>query len=358
MRRLTTLMLAMAVAMTALAVTPACADAVADFYTGKQIRFIIRSGVGGSYDSYSRLLGKHIGKHIPGRPSVIPINMPGGGGIRAANYVAKIAPQDGTILTIVSQGLPVDQALGLNPTFQADLRDFHWVGNISASNQVLVTWHTSPTKTFADLMKRETVIGSSQAGSISVQMPAVLNNIVGTKIKIVFGYPDGRDINLAMERGEVEGRATNPWASYISTDPHYVEKKLIVPIIQMGLVKDPDLPNVPLMRDLARDGAGQDILDFMSKAVTVGRPIATTPGVPADRVAALRRAFDLTLKDPEFIKDARTQRAELQPMTGAELEQVVREVIGASADLRERVKAAIQPKGAKEVPAGKGNTKE
>ena len=140
--------------------------------------------------------------------------MPGGGGIRAANYVAKIAPQDGTILTIVSQGLPVDQALGLNPSFQADLRDFHWVGNISASNQVLVTWHTSPTKTFNDLMTRETMIGSSQAGSISVQMPAVLNNIVGTKIKIVFGYPDGRDINLAMERGEVEGRATNPWASY------------------------------------------------------------------------------------------------------------------------------------------------
>ena len=252
---LATLTLAMVPALTA---TPAAADAVADFYNGKQIRFIIRSGVGGSYDSYSRLLGKHIGKHIPGNPSVIPINMPGGGGIRAANYVAKIAPQDGTILTIVSQGLPVDQALGLNASFQADLRDFHWVGNISASNQVLVTWHTARTKTFNDLMTRETLIGSSQAGSISVQMPAVLNNIVGTKIKIVFGYPDGRDINLAMERGEVEGRATNPWASYLSTDPHYVEKKLIVPIIQMGLVKDPDLPDVPLMRDLARDAAGRD----------------------------------------------------------------------------------------------------
>jgi tripartite-type tricarboxylate transporter receptor subunit TctC len=338
--------------------TPSVADPVAEFYTGKQIRFIIRSGVGGSYDSYSRLLGKHIGKYIPGRPSVVPINMPGGGGIRAANYVAKIAPQDGTILTIVSQGLPVDQALGLNTSFQADLREFHWVGNISASNQVLVTWHTSPTRTFADLMNRETLIGSSQAGSISVQMPSVLNNVVGTKIKIVFGYPDGRDINLAMERGEVEGRATNPWASYLSTDPHYIEKKLIVPIIQMGMVKDPDLPNVPLMRDLARDAAGKDILDFMSKAVTVGRPIATTPGVPPERVAALRRAFDLALKDPDFIKDARTQRAELQPMTGAELEQVVRDVIGAPADLRERVKAAIQPKGAKQLPAAKSGAQE
>src|SRR3954469_604504 len=131
-------------------IAPAAADPVADFYAGKQIKFIIRSGVGGSYDSYSRLLGRHIGKHIPGNPSVVPINMPGGGGIRSANYVAKVAPQDGTILTIVSQGLGVDQALGLNASFQADLRDFNWVGNISASNQVLVTWHTSPTKTLAD----------------------------------------------------------------------------------------------------------------------------------------------------------------------------------------------------------------
>src|SRR5262245_54270033 len=279
--------LAMALLAGFVVATPASADPVADFYSGKQIKFIIRSGVGGSYDSYSRLLGRHIGRHIPGNPSILPVNMPGGGGIRAANYVAKVAPQDGTILTIVSQGLPVDQALGLNASFQADLRDFHWVGNISASNQVLVTWHTSPTRTLADLMRRETVIGSSQAGSISVQMPAVLNNIVGTKIKIVFGYPDGRDINLAMERGEVEGRATNPWTSYISTDPQYVENKLIIPVIQMGMEKDPNLPQVPLMRDLAPSPADQPVLDFMSKAVSFGRPIATTPGVPAERVAAL-----------------------------------------------------------------------
>jgi tripartite-type tricarboxylate transporter receptor subunit TctC len=334
--------------------TPALADPVADFYSGKQIKFVIRAGVGGSYDSYSRLLGRHIGKHIPGNPSVVPLNMPGGGGIRAANYVAKVAPQDGTILTIVSQGLVIDQALGLNASFQADLRDFHWVGNISASNQVLVTWHTSPTKTLADLMRRETLIGSSQAGSISVQMPAVLNNIVGTKIKIVYGYPDGRDINLAMERGEVEGRATNPWASYISTDPQYVDNKLIIPIIQIGMQKEAYLPDVPLMRDLAKDASGQAVLDFMSKAVAFGRPIATTPGVPAERVAALRRAFELTLKDPAFLQEAKTQRAELQPMTGAELEGIVRDVIGSPLELRERVRRAIQPASAKEIPGKPG----
>jgi tripartite-type tricarboxylate transporter receptor subunit TctC len=283
--------------------------------------------------------------------------MPGGGGIRAANYVAKVAPQDGTILTMLSQGTPVDQALGLNTSLQADLRDFHWIGNVSAANQVLVTWHTSPTKTLADLMKRETLIGSSGAGSISVQMPAVLNNIVGTKIKIVYGYPDGHDIDLAMERGEVEGRATNPWASYVSTTPRYVDEKLIIPIIQMGMKKDPDLPDVPLMRDLGHNAADQAVLDFMSKSVSVGRPVATTPGVPPDRVAALRKAFDETLKDPAFIEEAKKQRAELQPMTGAQLAQIVGEIIGAPAELRERVKLVIQPHGASKVPSTKERKK-
>lgn len=344
---------------TLLAATPlaaASADPVADFYAGKQIRFVIRSGAGGGYDQYSRLLGKHLGKHIPGRPTVIPINMPGAGGIRAANYVAKIAPQDGTVISIVSQGLPVDQALGLNPSFEADLRDFLWVGNMSSSNQVMVTWHTSPTRTFADLMRRETTIGSSQAGSISTQMPAVLNNVVGTKIKIIFGYPDGRDINIAMERGEVEGRATNPWASYVAVTPHLVEGKLIVPILQVGLVKEAALPDVPLLRELkAINPADQAVLEFMSKATVVGRPIATTPNVPADRLAALRRAFDLTLQDPDFIRDAELQRAEIQPMSGTELARIVRDIIEIPAELRERVKAAIQPKDARKLPTGGGD---
>lgn len=342
----------------AVVVTPAAADAVADFYQDKEIRFIIRSGVGGGYDSYARLLGRHIGKHIPGKPTIVPINMPGGGGIRAANYVAKVAPKDGTILTIVSQGLPVDQALELNPSFQADLRDFHWIGNMSSSNQVLVTWHTSKTKTLADLMRRETIIGSTQAGSISVQMPAVYNNVLGTKIKIIFGYPDGRDVNLAMERGEIEGRATNPWASYVSVTPQYVAKKLIIPIIQVGMEKDPALPNVPLLREQkAKDPADQGVLEYMSKATVVGRPIATTPGVPAERVAALRKAFDATLKDPEFIADAKKQRAEIDAMTGAQLAQIINELIAAPADLRARVKRAIQPKDAKKIEREKKKRK-
>jgi tripartite-type tricarboxylate transporter receptor subunit TctC len=322
---------------------PALADPVGDFYRGKRVEFIIRSSVGGGYDLFSRLLARHMGKHIPGNPQILPVNMPGGGGIVAANHVAFRAPRDGTILTIVGQGLVVDQALGLNDSFKADLREFNWIGNLSKANQVLVTWHTSKTQSFEDALKRETVIGATGAGSISTQVPALLNKLVGTKFRLIAGYPGGEEVNLAMERGEVEGRGTNPWVSYKATEPRLVAEKLITPIVQVGLSKDNDLPNVPLMRDLAKTPEQQAILDFMSEAVAVGRPIATTPGVPAERVAALRAAFDKTLVDPEFLKEAENQRADLDPQTGAELEALVRKLIGAPADLKAKVKAAIEP---------------
>ena len=325
-------------------------DAVAEFYKGKQIQIIIRSGVGGGYDQYSRLLARHIGRHIPGNPTTLPVNMPGAGGITAANFVANRAPKDGTILSIVSQGLPVDQALGLNKSLQADMRAFNWVGNMSNSNQVTVVWHTSKTKSFEDAKKRETLIGATGAGSISVQMPAFYNAMLGTKFKIIFGYPDGRDIMLAMERGEVEARATNPWASYMAIDPDLFRDKKIIPIIQIGLAKEPDLPDVPLMRDLAKTPDEKLVLDYMSKAVAVGRPIATTPGAPKERVDALRRAFDATLKDPAFIKDAQQMRAEIAPMTGAELAQLVTDLIEAPQSVRDKIKAAMEPpKDAKEI---------
>jgi tripartite-type tricarboxylate transporter receptor subunit TctC len=345
----------LAIALSLAAAGSARAESVATFYKGKQIQFVIRSGVGGGYDQYSRLLARHIGAHIPGNPDVVPINMPGGGGIVAANYVAKVAPKDGTILTMASQGLPVDQALGKDTSLKADLRTFNWVGNLSNSNQVLVTWHTSPTKTLADAERRVTVIGATGAGSISVQLPALYNNILHTKLKIIFGYPDGA-IDLAMERGEVEGRGTNTWASYKSFTPQYVSQKLIIPILQVGLEKDPELPDVPLLRDQATNAQDKAVLDFMSEAVSVGRPVATTPGAPADRVAALRKAFDDTLKDPDFIRDADAERAEIAPMSGAELAHIIGDIIGAPQQLRDRVKASIELKDGREIKGAKASS--
>ena len=324
--------------------TPAFADPVADFYKGKQMKMIIRSNVGGGYDLYARVLANHIVKHIPGKPTMIPVNMPGGGGIKAANYVANVAPKDGTILTIVSQGLPVDQALGINKGLEADLREFNWIGNMSSHNQVTVVWHTSKTQSWKDALTRETIVGTTGAGSISQQIPAVYNNVLGAKFKLVVGYPGGTDVNLAMERGEVEARATNPWVSYKATTPHLVEKKLIKPIVQIGLRKEPDLPDVPLMSELTKDPDDKQVVDFISRSVAVGRPIATTPGVPAERVAALRKAFDATLKDPEFIAETEKQGMEIRAMTGEELEQLVKDIIAAPAAIREKVKLAIVPK--------------
>lgn len=316
----------------------------AKFYEGKQVRMIIRSGVGGGYDLYSRMLARHIGKHIPGNPAIVPINMPGGGGIVAANHVATVAPRDGTILTMVSQGLPTDQALGLTPSFKADLRTFNWIGNMSSSNQVTVVWHTSKTQTFEDAKKRETTIGSTGAGSVSTQLPALFNNLLGTKFKIITGYPDGREVDIAMERGEVEGRGTNPWASYKSAQPRLVRDKLIRPIIQIGLEKEPDLPDVPLLLDQPVAPEDRPVLEFMSKAVMVGRPIGTTPGVPAGRVNVLRRAFDATLKDPEFIAETTAQNAEIDYMSGETLTKIIDDLISAPPSVHERVRAVLRPK--------------
>ena len=326
------------------AAAPALADPVSDFYTGKQIRFVIRTTVGGDYDQYSRLFARFMGKHIPGNPSMIPINMPGGGGITAANYMANIAPRDGTVIGIVSQGLAVDQALAVSPQLKADLREFNWIANVVHSNQLLVVWHTSPTKTIEDAKKRETTIGTTGAGSASVQYPAFYNNIIGTRFKIVFGYPGGQMIDLAMERGEVEGRGTNPYSGWMASKPTWIPQKLIIPLVQAGVEKEPALPDVPLITELSDKPADKPLLEFMGRASTVGRPLATTPGVPAERVAALRNAFAATLKDPEFIAAAAHEQLDIQPMTGDKLREVIIGILNSPADIRERVKVALQLK--------------
>jgi hypothetical protein len=202
-------------------------------------------------------------------------------------------------------------------------------------------------------MRREIVIGTTGAGSSAVQIGAVLMNVVGAKFKLIVGYGDAHDVNLAMERGEVEGRSSSPWPSYLAATPHYVLNKLIVPLVQVGIEKEPELPHVPLLRDLAKTPQEREVLDFMSLAVAVGRPVATTPGVPAERLAALRQAFDRTLADPAFIADADKQRLEIRAMDGGRLADLIKAVIETPADVREKVKLAIQPKNAQTLPGAK-----
>jgi tripartite-type tricarboxylate transporter receptor subunit TctC len=323
---------------------PARAEPVADFYKGKQIRMIVRTTPGGDYDQYSRLLARFMGKHIPGNPQFVVVNMPGGGGITAANYMAQVAPRDGTVVGIVSQGLAADQALGMSPQLKADLREFNWIGNVVYSNQLLVVWHTSPTRTIEDAKQRVTTIGTTGAGSASVQYPAFYNNVLGTRFKIVFGYPGGQHIDLAMERGEVEGRGTNPYSGWMASKPTWIPTKQIIPLIQAGLEKEPALPDVPLIIDQPVKPEDKPLLQFMAQASTVGRPLATTPGVPAERVAALRAAFQATLKDPEFIAAAAHENMEINPMNGDKMQEIIFGLLSSPKDVRDRVKVALEPK--------------
>jgi tripartite-type tricarboxylate transporter receptor subunit TctC len=320
------------------------ADAVGDFYKGKQIRFIVRTLPGGDYDQLTRVLARFMGKYIPGKPDMVVVNMTGGGGIVAANYMAEVAPKDGTVIGIVSQGLATDDALNLSKGLKADLKQFGWISNVVYSNQLLVVWHESPTKTLEDAKKRETTIGATGAGSVSVQIPAFLNNVYGTRFKLVFGYRGGQLIDLAMERGEVEGRGANPYSGWMSAKPTWIPEKKIIPLVQLGLTKEPELPDVPLIVDLKVKAGDRPLLEFMARAAAVGRPLATTPGVPPDRLTALRKAFMDTVKDPEFIKEAKKQNLTIRPMTAEKIQEVIFGILDTPEAIKQRMRVALQPK--------------
>ena len=340
-----------------LAAAPAMADTVADFYRGKQIRVIVRTLPATDYDAYSRLIARFMGKYIPGNPSMVVVNMTGGGGIVAANYMAEVAPRDGTVIGIVSQGLAADHALGQSPQLKANLREFNWIANVVFSNQLLATWHTSETRTLEQAKQRITTIGTTGAGSASVQYPLFYNSLLGTRFKIITGYRSGAEIDLAMERGEVEGRGTNPYSSYMASRPTWIPENKLHLLVQAGVEKEPELPNVPLILDLPVPARDRPLLEFMARSSTVGRPLATTPGVPADRVAALRRAFDAAVRDPELIASAKKEKLEVRPQSADKIAEIIFGLLDTPADMRERMKAALASKDLHELerPAGKKN---
>lgn len=321
--------------------TTAVADPVVDFYAANPIRVIIRSSPGGTYDFYSRLLSRHMPNQMPGRPTMVNTHMPGGGGIIAANHLAMAAPRDGTILSIVGLGLPVDQALGLNKSLQLNLRDLNWIGSISSSNQVLVTWHKSKVTSLQAAREKPIQIGSTGAGSVSQQYPAFYNAFLGTKFNVIFGYGGTPQLNLAMERGEIDGSGSASWAQYVMEAPRLVKERLIVPVIQVGLEKEPDLQDVPLLLDLAQSPEEAAAFRFLSNSVNFGRPVATTAGVPVERLAALRRAFDQTMTDPRFIEDVKKSGGEIRPMSSGDLTKLVNELTTTSEPLRSKLRSVL-----------------
>lgn len=313
----------------------AYAQSVEDFYKGRKIDIVIGFTVGGGYDAYARLLGRHMGEHIPGKPALVPRNMTGAGSRIAAAFIHGIAPKDGTAMGIADQSIPLEQALG-DAGVKFDTRELNWIGNPNADNNVLATWHTSPVKTIEDAKKIEVTMGATGFNTSS-QYPTVLNAMAGTKFRLIFGYPGGNEINLAMERGEVAGRGSNAWASYKSTRPDWIKDNRINILVQIGLRKAPDLQNVPLLMDTASNDLDRAALRLLSAPTTIGRPFFAPPSVPADRVKALRAAFDATMKDVNFLADAKKLNLDIDPVSGDELQKIVSDIINSPADVKKRL---------------------
>ena len=293
-----------------------------DLYAGKSLEMIIGFSAGGGYDAPARLLVRHYENHLPGKPKIVVRNMPGGGSRTAAGYVYNVAPKDGTVLATVDQSLPLQQALGENLTFDAP--KFTWVGNLAAGTNILMVWAASGVKTIEDAKRTEVSIGAT--GSGSSQQPKMMNILLGTKFKIILGYPGGNEINLALERGEVTGR-TNTWASIKAAKPDWLRDGKINVIVQIGLNRAPDLPNVPLLMDLASNEDDRSMLKLLSAPATIGRPILSTPGLAAPVKEVLRTAFNATMKDPAFLEDAEKQKTEINPMTGEDLERIITDIM-------------------------------
>jgi tripartite-type tricarboxylate transporter receptor subunit TctC len=243
----------------------------------------------------------------------------------------------------LSQNMAVNQATGANGV-KYDVRQFNWIGNTTDSPNVTNAWHTTGIKTIQDVMQRELVVGATGTASGSYLYPYALNQLAGTKFKIVTGYPGGNDVNLAMERGEVGGRGSNSWASWKATRPQWLAEKKIIILVQVGVKRNPELPDIPTMQDLGKNDLDKRVLTFISVDTAISRPLVTNGGVPRERVDALRRAFDATMKDPEFLAEAEKSQTDISPMTGEEAQKIAESTIATPADVLARANALIEGK--------------
>ena len=303
-----------------LCATPASADEIADFYKGKSLVFAVGTGAGGEYDLQARLLARHIGRFIPGNPQGVPQNMPGAGGAKMAAWLYNVAPKDGTHFGIIMNNFPASQAVGA-VDLHFDVTKFNWIGAIGALTQTVTAWTASGIKTLDDLKTREYIAGASGRGAITYTLPAAMNALLGTKMKIVTGYQGGNDINLAMERGEVHVRS-NSWSSWKTTRPDWIAEKKITVLAQSGR-RAADLANIPSLEDLTTNPDDRKIMELVVSGNYIGRPQAMPPGTPADKVAAMRAAFQATVKDPAFIAEVEKLRLELDPVSGEELQSYI-----------------------------------
>lgn len=317
-----------------------CSDG---FFADREVKLIVGTGTGGGYDLYARQVARFLGKHVVGYPVFVVQNMPGASNVKAINYLYSVAPKDGSVIATFNKAMPFNQALG-QPGIQFKCEELSWIGSLSEVVSTVTVWHTAGVRTIEDAKHQEVVMGASGAGGTMAAYPALLNGTLGTKFKIVTGYEGSNTINLAIERGEVQGSGSNPWATYKAVRPDWVREAKIVPLVQIGMMKDPDLPQVPLLIDLATNDEQRRMFEFVSTDSAIERPFAGPPGIPAERLSLLRRGFEQMAKDPEFLAAARKQDMDIKLHTGEEVQKLVTSIIATPPDIIAKVKTAITVK--------------
>jgi tripartite-type tricarboxylate transporter receptor subunit TctC len=324
----------------------AVAEPVEDFYRGKQIVLLVASGVGGGYDTYARAFARHVGAHIPGNPGIVPKNLPAAGGLAAANTLYSVSAKDGLTIAALTNGVAMDPLFG-NPGARFDALKFNWIGSIGKLQNICATWFASPIRSIEAARSREVTVAGAGPTSNTVIVPNVLNALAGTKFKVVPGYEPGAGMNLAVERGEVEGVCGLSWSTIKASRPDWILGDKLHVLVQMAFDRLPELPNVPSALDLVSDSAARQVLELILSRQEMGRPLAAPPGVPAERVAALRAAFDATMRDGEFLAEAQRLRMELDPLTANEIGQILGRAYGAPTEVVRRAAALVQPPGRK-----------
>jgi tripartite-type tricarboxylate transporter receptor subunit TctC len=317
------------------------AQAQAPFYRGKQINMVIASGAGGGYDTYARALARHMSKHIPGNPTIVPRNLPGAGGLIAANTLFNNTPADGLTFAALTNGAAMDPLFGERAA-RFDAQRLNWIGSIGKLDNICVTWQGSPLTRIEQAKAREVAVSASGAGGNSSIMPKILNQFLGTKFKVIGGYTEGSGTTLALERGEVDGVCGLSYSTLKTMHPDWFRDRKVNIIVQIGLQKQRDLPDVPNALDLVANPEDKQVLALILARQEMGRPFAMPPGVPADRVAILRAAFESTLKDPAFLADAQKLQMEVDPLTGAEIEALLKNAYAAPRPIVQRAAQLVR----------------
>ncbi len=302
-------------------------------FAGKTVRIVVGFSAGGGYDIYARELARYLGRHIPGRPTVVVQNMAGAGSLKAVNFLFNAAPRDGTVLATFSRGIVFEPLIGQLDGAQFEAPRFNWIGSISDEVSVCAINASRGIATWRDMLTKQTLIGASGAGADSDVFPIVLRNLFHLPMRIVTGYPGGADLNLAMERGEIDGRCGWSWTSIVSRNRDWLTDKRIRITLQIALAKHDDLPDVPLITELVSDPRQGAAVRLIVSRQSIARPFAAPPDVPVERVEMLRRAFDATMRDPDFLADMRSQALEVRPLGGAAVQTLMRDVYASPPDV-------------------------